>query len=75
MLERIEKVLREHRGDTTLNVTPETVLADLGLDSLDMAELIMELEDEFAITLESDPSIQTVADLMAQIQGQLKDTP
>jgi len=72
MLERIEKVLREHRSDATLTVTPETVLADLGLDSLDMAELIMELEDEFAVTLESDPSIQTVADLMAQIQGQLK---
>ena len=72
MLERIEKVLREHRNDATLTVTPETALADLGLDSLDMAELIMELEDEFAVTLESDPSIQTVADFMAQIKKQLK---
>ena len=70
MLERIEKVLRANRGDDTLTVAPETVLADLGLDSLDMAELVMELEDEFAITLETDASIQTVADLMAKIEAQ-----
>jgi len=71
MLERFEKVLRENRGDDTLTVTPETVMADLGLDSLDMAELVMGLEDEFEITLEIDASIQTVADLMAKIQAQL----
>jgi acyl carrier protein len=72
MLERFEKVLKEHRGDATLAITPETVLADLGLDSLDMAELIMDLEDEFSVTLETDDSIKTVADLMAQIQAQLE---
>ena len=71
MLERIEKVLKENRGDEGLVVTPETVLAELGLDSLDMAELVMGLEDEFEITLETDASIQTVADLMAKIQEKL----
>jgi len=71
MLDRIEKVLKENRGDEGLVVTPETVLADLGLDSLDMAELVMGLEDEFEITLETDASIQTVADLMAKIQEKL----
>ena len=71
MLDRIEKVLKENRGDEGLVVTPETVLADLGLDSLDMAELVMGLEDEFEITIETDASIQTVADLMAKIEAQL----
>jgi len=71
MLERIEKVLRQHRNDAALTIAPETVLADLGMDSLDMAELIMELEDEFLVTLENDASIKTVADLMARIQAQL----
>ena len=71
MLERVEKVLQENRNDPALTVTPQTTLEDLGMDSLDMAELIMELEDEFEITLESDASIKTVADLMNKIQEQL----
>jgi acyl carrier protein len=71
MLKRIEKVLRVNRGDDNLTVTPETVLAELGLDSLDMAELVMELEDEFEITLETDEAIKTVADLTAKIEAQL----
>jgi acyl carrier protein len=71
MLEKFEQVLRKNRSDDTLTVKPETVLADLGLDSLDMAELIMDLEDEFSVTLETDESIKTVADLMAQIQAKL----
>ena len=71
MLDRIEKVLKENRGDEGLVISAETVLADLGLDSLDMAELVMGLEDEFEITLETDASIQTVADLMTKIQEKL----
>lgn len=71
MLEKFEQVLRKNRSDDTLTVKPETVLADLGLDSLDMAELIMDLEDEFSVTLETDEAIKTVADLMAQIQAKL----
>jgi acyl carrier protein len=69
MLEKIEKVLREHRNDAELTVTPQTVLADLGLDSLDMAELVMELEDEFSVSLETDAAIKTVDDLMTQIKA------
>jgi acyl carrier protein len=73
MLERIEKVLQEKRGNSSLKISAQTSLADLGLDSLDMAELVMELEDEFAITLESNAPIKTVGDLMTQIQLKISE--
>ena len=71
MLETIKKVLEEHRGGISLDITPATVLTDLGLDSLDMAELIMDLEDEFEVTLETSDPIKNVASLMTLIQAQL----
>ena len=71
MLEQIAKALRERKNDDNLVITAETVLADLALDSLDMVELLMELEDEFSVTIDSDASIQTVGDLMSQISDKL----
>ena len=45
---------------------------DLGADSLDIAELTMEFEDEFDLDIpESEESIRTVGDAVKYIQGQL----
>ena len=46
-------------------VTRETRFAEIGLDSLDMVELVMELEDEFDVDIPyGDPRIKfdTIAD-------------
>jgi len=70
MLEKIESILREHRGDDSLNVTEATSFSDLGMDSLEMVELLMAMEDEFSVTLEPNPSMKTVGDLMKSIEDQ-----
>ncbi len=46
-------------------ITPETNLKDLGLDSLDLAEVLMEIEEELNIQLEEDEMInlKTVQDV------------
>ena len=61
------KVLLERRGEPGLEIKPDSKLAeDLGLDSLELAELSAALEDE----LGSDPYTEgllpeTVAELVA----------
>lgn len=47
---------------------------DLGADSLDTVELIMEFEKQFSITIPDDASekIQTVGDAITYIEDQLK---
>ena len=67
MFEKVADILREHRGDDSLDITENTAFADLGMDSLEMVELLMALEDEFSVTLEPNPSIKTVGDLMKEI--------
>ncbi len=47
---------------------------DLGADSLDIAELTMEFEDEFGLDIpeDQDGMIRTVGDAVAYIEQQLK---
>ncbi len=67
MLERIAKVINDYK-ESDLNVTEGTTFADLELDSLDMVELVMNLEEEFGVSIEMDGALKTVGDLMAVLQ-------
>ncbi|MDR0905007.1 MAG: acyl carrier protein [Oscillospiraceae bacterium] len=56
-------------------ITPDTdVREDLGMDSLDAVELIMELEDEFAVSIPSEQSadLKTVGEIAALIDRLLE---
>jgi acyl carrier protein len=55
-------------------VTKEAKFADdLDADSLDLAELVMALEDEFDVTIEEEElaDITTVGDAIALVEGKL----
>jgi acyl carrier protein len=51
-------------------ITRGTALADLGLDSLDLVELVMDLEEEFGVPISDDEAgrIKTVEDLIRLIE-------
>lgn len=63
--------LLERRGATGIDVTPASALsADLGLDSLDLAELSVMLEDELGSDPFSDGIVPaTVGDLLGFYGG------
>ena len=67
MLERIAKVINVYM-ETERSITEETTFAELELDSLDMVELVMNLEEEFGVNIEMDESLKTVGDLMTLLQ-------
>jgi acyl carrier protein len=50
MIKKLERIIRDTKGDNKINVTPEMVLlSDLKLDSFDVAQLVSEIEAEFNI--------------------------
>jgi len=57
------------------SITDESnVIADLGADSLDIAEIMMDLEDVFGIKLEEDnDSLKTIGDIVAFIEGKVAE--
>ena len=69
MLEKITEILREYKSEPDLEVTGASTFAELELDSLDTVELVMNLEEEFSITIEMDENIQSVGDLVKVIES------
>ena len=58
--ERIRELIADKLGFDTVEVLPETKLIDdLGMDSLDRVELMVELEREFDISL-TDEEIEII---------------
>jgi acyl carrier protein len=51
--ELIKKFLNERLDSVPENMTPESLLVDLGVDSLMLAELMFEAEDNLGISIES----------------------
>jgi len=62
-------------GASRDKITPETsFIQDLGADSLDTVELVMEFEDEFDLNIpdEDAEKIQTVGDAIKYIKEHVK---
>ena len=69
--ERVKKIVVEQLGVKEDEVTPNaSFVDDLGADSLDTVELVMELEEEFDINIPDDAAekIQTVGQAIDHIQ-------
>jgi acyl carrier protein len=69
-IELISNFLNARQGIETSRIVPEALLADLGVDSLMMLELVFEFEDSFGITLPEDlKSPRTVGEMVALMDG------
>ncbi len=72
--ERVIEIVCEQMGASREKITAETTfINDLGADSLDTVELVMELEDEFDMNIPDDEAekLQTVGQAIDYIQSQL----
>ena len=72
VLERVSKVIVDRLGVDESEVKLEASFReDLGADSLDVVELVMELEDEYGITIPDDQAenLVTVADVASAIEA------
>ena len=70
--ERVQAIIVDKLGVETSEVTPEaSFAADLGADSLDTVELIMEFEKEFGISIPDDQAekITTVGEAIELISA------
>ncbi|MCL1843676.1 MAG: phosphopantetheine-binding protein [Defluviitaleaceae bacterium] len=68
MLEKITQILRDYKSEEGLEVTAASTFEELELDSLDLVQLVMDVEEAFEITIKLDAPIATVAELMEMIE-------
>ena len=73
--DRVIEIVCEQMGQSKDKVSEETsFINDLGADSLDTVELVMELEDEFDLSIpdEDAEKIKTVGDAIGYIEEHAK---
>ena len=73
--EKVKSIIVEKLGVEASEVTPEASFTnDLGADSLDTVELIMEFEKEFSVSIPDDQAenIQTVGQAITYLEENAK---
>lgn len=72
VLDRVKKIIVDRLGVEESEVTPEASFKDdLGADSLDVVELVMELEDEFDLEISDEDAekITSVGEVIEYIKS------
>ncbi len=73
--EKLREIIATQFGIDESSITENTdIVGDLGADSLDVVEMMMSLEDEFAVTIEDDKiaELKTVGDVVRCVEGMLE---
>lgn len=68
VFEKIRTIICDKLEIEESKVTLETTFEDLGADSLDLFEVIMDIEEEFDIKLEEANDIKTVKDVVDYVE-------
>ena len=70
VLEKIREIIAEQTGKDVDEITLETnVKEDLDADSLDLFQIINDIEDEFDVSVEDPESIVTVKDAVDFVES------
>lgn len=73
ILQKMQLVIQEQMGKEDIVLTEDTKLDDLGVDSIELMEFIINLEDEFDLEISDDTidHMVKVADLLDYLSGEL----
>ena len=68
MFEKICEIINEKMDIDVSEISKDSTFESLDIDSLDMVEIIMDLEEAFDVELEDAQDLKTISDLMAFIE-------
>ena len=66
--ETIAAKLADYKGIDVSTITPDSTFEELAVDSLDIADLVMQIEDELGVSIELDHDVTDMKALMARIE-------
>ncbi|MBS7577291.1 MULTISPECIES: acyl carrier protein [unclassified Enterococcus] len=71
VFDKVQDIIVEELGKEKEEVTLKTSFEDLEADSLDLFQIINEIEDEFDVQIESEEGLNTVEDLVKFVEAKL----
>ncbi|MGT2930584.1 acyl carrier protein [Streptococcus dentasini] len=72
VFEKVQEIIVEELGKETDEVQMTTTFDELDADSLDVFQVISEIEDAFDIQIETEDGLNTVGDLVAYVEEKTK---
>ena len=69
MEQKILEIIADYQGQDVSAYTADQTFTSMGLDSLDLAELIIQMEDSLGVTVELSPKLNTPAKLAEYINS------
>ncbi|HEM3182834.1 acyl carrier protein [Streptococcus suis] len=72
VFEKVQEIIIEELGKDAEEVTLTTTFEDLDADSLDLFQVISEIEDAFDIQIDTEEGLTTVGDLVAYVEEKTK---
>lgn len=66
--EKIRDIIAEKMDIDASEITEESSFESMQIDSLDMVEIVMDLEEAFDISIETNEGLKTVGDLVNYIK-------
>ena len=70
-IDTIAGVLESNLDIDPATVTPEATFESLGIDSLDMVEMVMDLEEELGVDLEMEEKVSTIGELVDFVESKI----
>ncbi len=68
IFEAIAELIADHNDCDVSEITMDSTFKELGIDSLDTVEMLMNLEDKIGQEIELDQKVETVGDLVRFIE-------
>lgn len=65
-LEQLKAIVDEYKGEDVA-LSEATTFEEIGFDSLDKVDLMMQVEEKFGIEMGDDVAVNTVGELIAKI--------
>lgn len=68
VFEKLAQLLADYKDLDVKDITMETTFEEMEFDSLDVVDVLMQLDDEFGVEVEMSPDLKTVGDLVKVIE-------
>ena len=71
VFEKIAAMIADHTGCDVSEIKESTTFEELGIDSLDIVEMVMKFEEELDVELELEEKFETIGALAKFIESKL----
>jgi acyl carrier protein len=73
VFEKIKNIIVEQLNVEEEGLTLETSFEELGVDSLDLFQIVIEIEEEFNVQIEDAEAIKTIGDAVKFVENKIEE--